>query len=168
MIVKLKQIEHDTLFDFDLNPALVIIKDVVLSMGNWVSFGSSLYRYTYNNSIIKANSIVSVVLHKECVGIATNCGILPTIESIENTLYVFSEMIPNGNIIVDIQVMSEGETVEPLPDQTGKEGMVLSTDGTNPLWIEMGGGSSGGNVDGGSASSIYLPSQNINGGNANG
>lgn len=48
-----------------------------------------------------------------------------------------------------------------LPDQTGHAGEYLSTDGTDAGWKPV-----SRNIDGGVATSIYLPSQNIDGGNA--
>jgi hypothetical protein len=53
--------------------------------------------------------------------------------------------------------------VDALPDQSGNAGYYLTTDGTNASWADV-----NRSLDGGMATSVYLTTQNFDGGNASG
>ena len=112
------------------------IYDVELNVSGWTASGN-LYEYIYSNEVFTDDSIVHVVPHNDSVPIVNAAEIYPQILSFNGEIILFSRNKPNFDIVVDMIVMGKTYIKESV-----------------------------GNVDGGNARSIYLPTQRINGGGA--
>lgn len=114
----------------------------ILLRNNWVQAGS-VWEYNYTNNAINEHSIAQVIPDNSDANVSRAAILLPANESYNGGLKIYAANQANGDINVTINIFGDG--VEPETPPSGSR-----------------------NVDGGSAASVYLPTQVINGGNANG
>ena len=111
---------------------------------NWAASGD-VWEYNYTNSAINEHSVAQVIPHNDYLNISRAAILLPANSSYNGGLKIYAANQANGDINVNINVFGDGvEPSEPVQPSGSR------------------------NIDGGSANSVYLPSQVINGGNANG
>ena len=147
-LIKLKQIEplDKAVTDIvgDGTVPLAFCLQAVLLQNNWVVNGST-YEYNYTNAAINEHSIAQVIPNNDDMNISRAAILLPANSSYNGGLRIYAMNAPSGDIRVSINIFGDGvEPSEPVQPSGSR------------------------NVDGGNASSVYLPTQIINGGNANG
>ena len=147
-LIKLKQIEDigKTVTEIvgDGTVPLAFSLRAVLLRNKWVK-ANNAWEYNYINSAINEHSIAQVIPDNSDANVSRATILLPANESYNGGLKIYAANQANGDINVTINIFGDG--VEP-------------SEPTQP--------SGSRNIDGGSANSVYLPSQVINGGNANG
>lgn len=147
-LIKLKQIEDigKTVTEIvgDGTVPLAFSLRAVLLRDNWVQ-ANNAWEYNYINSAINEHSIAQVIPDNSDANVSRATILLPANESYNGGLKIYAANQANGDINVTINIFGDG--VEP-------------SEPTQP--------SGSRNIDGGNAASVYLPTQVINGGNANG
>ena len=151
-LIKLKQIEpiNSSVADIvteiigDGTVPLAFSLDAILLRTNWVQVGD-IWEYDYINNAINEHSIAQVIPDNNDVNISKATVLLPANESYNGGLKIYAANQANGDINVTINIFGDG--VEPSAP-------------TQP--------SGSRNIDGGNAASVYLSTQIINGGDANG
>ena len=147
-LIKLKQIEpldkavSEIVGDGTIPLAFCL--QATLLRANWVSNGD-IWEYNYINSAINEHSIAQVIPHNDNLNISKASVLLPANSSYNGGLRIYAMNPASGDINVNINVFGDGvEPSEPVQPSDSR------------------------NVDGGNANSVYLPTQIINGGKANG